>query len=268
MRSSNALPITVSPSSRQNFVVKHTLSPIFTRRCASALSFAPISMKSSPCGAGRLRVHNVAHTVRQHAVCDYMHVFRRRALVVNVYRHLRALSERRVRKVRKGHLRARDRFAAHERGDRTAAQAVALNGVPDGLVREYARKPVVEHDIALSRCGIHGLALVREPPVQLLELSVKAVNIGKTVREQAAPAVMHRELNGSCPPGGLEMSVVLEEYARHFVYPTPFEPHLSNAHLARCAADVHGFARDTFPAEGYAPLLTEFAGYMLGLIFA
>jgi len=42
------------------------------------------------------------------------------------------------------------------------------------------------------------------------------------------------EIDRIAPPKGLEMSVVLEEYCRHFVYPTPYELHFSNAHRQRC----------------------------------
>lgn len=45
------------------------------------------------------------------------------------------------------------------------------------------------------------------------------------------------------PPKGLEMSVVLEKYCRDFVYPTPFELHFSDAHLADYAADLDGHCR-------------------------
>lgn len=46
------------------------------------------------------------------------------------------------------------------------------------------------------------------------------------------------------PPKGLEMSVVLEDACRNFVHPTPFELHFSNAHLARCRADIDGYCRE------------------------
>lgn len=45
------------------------------------------------------------------------------------------------------------------------------------------------------------------------------------------------------PQKGLEMSVVLREYTRHFLYPTPYELHYSNAHLSRCREDLEGFCR-------------------------
>lgn len=40
----------------------------------------------------------------------------------------------------------------------------------------------------------------------------------------------------SAPPKGFEMSVVLYQYCQHFVYPTPYELHFSNAWLSRYQA--------------------------------
>ena len=42
--------------------------------------------------------------------------------------------------------------------------------------------------------------------------------------------VLH-QLNSQAPVKGFEMSVVQLKYCKHFVYPTPFELHFSNAHL-------------------------------------
>lgn len=38
------------------------------------------------------------------------------------------------------------------------------------------------------------------------------------------------DLDAKAPKKGFEMSVVLEKYCTHFVYPTPYELHYSNAH--------------------------------------
>lgn len=43
------------------------------------------------------------------------------------------------------------------------------------------------------------------------------------------------------PEKGIEMSVVTEEACRNFVYPTPYELHFSNAHLARYEEDLDGY---------------------------
>ena len=59
------------------------------------------------------------------------------------------------------------------------------------------------------------------------------------------------EIDRHSPPKGLEMSVVLEDCTRKFVYPTPFELHFSNDHKQRCMEDpfsycqsMHGTDRD------------------------
>lgn len=41
-------------------------------------------------------------------------------------------------------------------------------------------------------------------------------------------------LTSEAPTKGFEMSVVLLEYCKYFIYPTPFELHFSIAHLQRC----------------------------------
>ena len=44
-----------------------------------------------------------------------------------------------------------------------------------------------------------------------------------------------------CPPKGLEMSLVLEEYCRNFLYPTPFELHFSNTHKQKCSDNLSDY---------------------------
>ena len=39
------------------------------------------------------------------------------------------------------------------------------------------------------------------------------------------------DANKSAPSKGIELSIVKQKYCKHFVYPTPFELHFSNAHL-------------------------------------
>lgn len=39
------------------------------------------------------------------------------------------------------------------------------------------------------------------------------------------------DANKSAPGKGIELSIVKQKYCKHFVYPTPFELHFSNAHL-------------------------------------
>lgn len=49
------------------------------------------------------------------------------------------------------------------------------------------------------------------------------------------------EIDKTCPPKGLEMSLVLAEYCRSFLYPTPFELHFSNAHKQAFLDDLSGY---------------------------
>ena len=51
------------------------------------------------------------------------------------------------------------------------------------------------------------------------------------------------EMTPLAPRKGLEMSVVLEEHVRNFVYPTPFELHFSPLHAAKAAEDIRAFCR-------------------------
>lgn len=46
-----------------------------------------------------------------------------------------------------------------------------------------------------------------------------------------------------CPPKGVEMSVVLDQYCRNFMYPTPFELHYSITHRDRCQSDLTSYCR-------------------------
>lgn len=43
------------------------------------------------------------------------------------------------------------------------------------------------------------------------------------------------------PPKGFEMSVVLQEYCKNFVYPTPFELHYSKMHHQKCMEDIEHY---------------------------
>ena len=57
-------------------------------------------------------------------------------------------------------------------------------------------------------------------------------------------------LDACCPPKGQEMSVVLERYCRHFVHPTPFELHYSNAHRECCQKDMRAYCRNMHGTDG------------------
>ena len=49
--------------------------------------------------------------------------------------------------------------------------------------------------------------------------------------------------NAMGPAKGIEMSIVLREVCKPFVYPTPFELHFSSGHLDICTADPDGYIR-------------------------
>lgn len=74
-------------------------------------------------------------------------------------------------------------------------------------------------------------------------------SIGQREKEEFIKFLL--ETDKTAPPKGLEMSVVLEDVCRNFVYPTPFELHFSNGHKARyienlseyCAM-MHGTDKD------------------------
>lgn len=52
-------------------------------------------------------------------------------------------------------------------------------------------------------------------------------------------------LDKSAPPKGFEMSVVLRRHCTHFVYPTPYELHFSNAHKAACMANRAAYCQSS-----------------------
>lgn len=46
------------------------------------------------------------------------------------------------------------------------------------------------------------------------------------------------------PPKGLEMSLILEKYCKQFVYPTPYELHYSNDHLASIKKSINEYCQN------------------------
>lgn len=78
------------------------------------------------------------------------------------------------------------------------------------------------------KSDIDFLAVVREP----LSQAQKEALIGALLR-----------LAPGAPPKGFEMSAVLLENCRHFVYPTPFELHFSKAHMERAREDLSEYCR-------------------------
>lgn len=98
----------------------------------------------------------------------------------------------------------------------------------DNLVGIYVHGSIAFDCFTWEKSDVDFIAVVRDP----LEHSEQVALIR---------ALMTR--TPDAPPKGLEMSVVLEEHCRDFVYPTPFELHFSNAHREDYAADIDGHCR-------------------------
>ena len=67
------------------------------------------------------------------------------------------------------------------------------------------------------------------------------VNQTVTLQEKKLLIAFLLEIDGDCPPKGVEMSVVHEKYCNPFRYPTPFELHYSNAHRDACKSDLEKY---------------------------
>lgn len=83
--------------------------------------------------------------------------------------------------------------------------------------------------------------------IDLLVVADKA----PTLEEKKKLLTVLLKLDSQCPPKGMEMSIVLRQNCKNFVYPTPFELHFSNAHKESCVTDLekycfemHGVDRD------------------------
>lgn len=62
-----------------------------------------------------------------------------------------------------------------------------------------------------------------------------------TLKEKEQMIEVLLKLSDQAPKKGLEMSVVLEGVCTHFIYPTPFELHFSNAHRKRCQDSLRNY---------------------------
>lgn len=62
-------------------------------------------------------------------------------------------------------------------------------------------------------------------------------------KEKMVRKLLELDGAGLCPPKGFEMSAVLAEHCRDFVYPTPYTLHYSNAYSRQCREDLPGFCR-------------------------
>ncbi len=70
--------------------------------------------------------------------------------------------------------------------------------------------------------------------------------IVNTAPSEAARIQMIRvllDLEPHAPAKGFEMSVVLEQYCREFVYPTPYELHYSISHREKATTDIAAYCR-------------------------
>jgi len=92
----------------------------------------------------------------------------------------------------------------------------------DDLVGLYLHGSLAFGCFTWERSDVDFIAVVERP----LEFCVKQALIDAVI-----------ELNKSAPPKGIEMSVVTADVCRPFVYPTPYETHFSNSHLAAYTAD-------------------------------
>ncbi len=108
-----------------------------------------------------------------------------------------------------------------------AIQKTHVEILGDNLVGLYLHGSIAFGCFNPSQSDVDYIAVIHEPP-------------GLETRLRLLEAIYH--LNRTAPPKGVEMSVVLLEHCRHFVYPTPFALHFSNAHTAAYARDPRGFA--------------------------
>ncbi len=97
----------------------------------------------------------------------------------------------------------------------------------------------------LTGVYLHGSAAMGcfHPETSDLDLIVV---VKDTPDETAKLAFLNQvlKLDQDAPAKGIEMSVVLEEYCRNFIYPTPFVLHYSRMHHARCIADPTAFVQE------------------------
>ena len=70
---------------------------------------------------------------------------------------------------------------------------------------------------------------------------IAAVNEPLSADEKKAIIVLLSQLEHNAPQKGFEMSVVLAEYCRNFVYPTPFELHYSEVYRQDTVNDIEAF---------------------------
>jgi len=99
----------------------------------------------------------------------------------------------------------------------------------DNLVGIYIHGSIAFGCFNPSKSDINFMAVVKDR----LTLEEKE----KIIRELIA-------LSPLVPAKGLGMSIIRFEMCKHFVYPTPFELHSSNAHLKRCQNNIKAYGTD------------------------
>ncbi|MCI9405406.1 MAG: DUF4111 domain-containing protein [Oscillospiraceae bacterium] len=62
-------------------------------------------------------------------------------------------------------------------------------------------------------------------------------------KQELVRKLLELDRKGFCPPKGFEMSAVLAEHCRDFVYPTPYTLHYSSAYSRQCREDLPGFCQ-------------------------
>ena len=104
----------------------------------------------------------------------------------------------------------------------------------DNLTGIYVHGSIALGCFEWSRSDIDFIVMVKMPLHQQEKLQL--LQVLEDLRPQA-------------PPKGFEMSVVLEEYCRNFVYPTPYELHFSPAWLEMYLADPLGLCDDKLKTD-------------------
>lgn len=73
---------------------------------------------------------------------------------------------------------------------------------------------------------------------------IVVTNLTPTQNEKVQMIQTILDMETISPPKGLEMSVVLENYCKQFVYPTPYELHYSNTHLPAISKDINEYCQN------------------------
>ena len=124
-------------------------------------------------------------------------ILRCNALVVKPYGQRTGSTESVVSKVCQIYDGACHLLSEAVRGNAAAEHEVCLNGMTDRLMRKHSRKSAAEYAGALSRLGVHALALFHNTLVHAVHLFVKAFGRGEYGVECAESAEGLKQLNGN-----------------------------------------------------------------------